>query len=89
MGETRKIVIPQYPVEKLPEEIRSLIEGATLAGSAPAQTVTLTVEQSVADDEAVPEQQSWMSFVGSASGVYSSPEEVVDFIRSLRDESER
>lgn len=89
MGETRKIVIPQFPVEKLPNEIRSLIEGAASAGDVAAQTVTLTVEQSVAADQAGPLQKSWMSFVGSAPGVYQSPEEVVDFIRSLRDESDQ
>lgn len=89
MGETRKIVIQHFPVEKLPAEIRSLIEGAAPGGDAAVQTVTVTVEQNLAPAHAGPVAQSWKSFFGAGRGIYQTHEEAVEFIRALRDESDR
>jgi hypothetical protein len=78
MGETKKIVIESNPVEELPEELRRGLESG--------QMVRVTVE-SPADDEQLPPPKL-TSLVGSARGVYASPEEAVAAIRALRDEWE-
>ena len=79
MGEIKRIVVEGFPVENLPEAVRRGIENG--------QLVRVTVE---ADTAGPPAQKRTMrSFLGSAPGLYGSPEEVVDYIRGLRDESDR
>lgn len=78
MGETSKIVTEHYPAEKLPEELRPGIE---------AGLVKVTVETEDAVERA--QRRSFLSFFGSAPGLYATPEDAVAFIRALRDESDR
>lgn len=80
MGEQNKIVVEHYPVDKLPEELRE--------GLDTGQMVRVTVEPEEADTVGKP-RRTWTSFLGSAPGLYGSPEEVVAYIRALRDESDR
>ena len=75
MGETKKIVIEHFPVEKLPEELKRGLESG--------QLVRVTVETSQVD--ASETRISLRSFLGSGKGVYSE-EEAVSYIRKLRDE---
>ena len=79
MGETKKIVVVGFPVEKLPEELRVRFD--------PNAPVKITVEQG--SDFEAPASRTMRSFFGSGPGLYESPEEVVAFIRKLRDESDR
>ncbi len=76
MGETRKIVVENYPAHKLPDDLRSQI------GS--GETVTITVE-STAPQKA---RRPLSEYVGAGKGVYATPEEALKAIRSLRDEWE-
>lgn len=79
MGENSKIVTEHYPEDKLPDEPRRGLEG---------QMVRVTVEAEAATcQNQLP--RTFRSFLGSAPGLYNSPEEVVAFIRGLRDESDR
>ena len=80
MGEIKKIVVEHFPADKLPEELRRGIESG--------QMVRVTVE-SDAEETAASEPRTLMSFLGSAPGLYATPEEATAFIRSLRDESDR
>jgi hypothetical protein len=76
MGETKKIVTEHYPAEKLPEELRAGLESG--------QLVRVTVEP-----EAPPvARRPLTSYHGAAKGLYSSPEDVIESIRQLRDEWE-
>lgn len=75
MGETKKIVIEHFPVEKLPDELRRGIESG--------QMVRVTVESDVRDEASA--RQSLTSFFGAGKGCYTE-EEAVSFIRQLRDE---
>ena len=79
MGEITKIVVENYPVERLPEDLRRGLEKAGIV------TVTLEAGQGTA---AAP-RRSLRSFIGSAPGVYASPDEAVEYVRRLRDESDR
>ena len=84
MGETKKVVVEHYPVESLPLELRCGIESG--------QMVRVTVESKTSgsgDGEPTVARRSLRSFLGSAPGLYESPQEAVDFIRALRDESDR
>jgi hypothetical protein len=76
MGETKKIVTEHYPAEKLPEELRAGLESG--------QLVRVTVEPEAPQVARRP----LSSFIGAAKGLYSSPEEVLQSIRDLRDEWE-
>lgn len=82
MGETKKIVVESFPVERLPDELRRGIENG--------QIVRVTIE---AEDttRVLPHtgRRTLRSFVGSAPGLYPNPGEATQFIRSLRDESDR
>lgn len=82
MGEMKKFTVENVPVDELPEIVRRKIEGGN-----PAR-VSITVEFEAADQSTAP-RRSLRSFIGSAPGLYESPEEVVDYIRNLRDESDR
>ncbi len=75
MGETKKIVVDDFPVERLPEELRLGIESG--------QMVRVTVETVAPEDAAQPGPLT--SFFGAGKGCYSE-EEAVTFIRQLRDE---
>ena len=77
MTEMKTIVFESFPVERLPAEIRARIEGSGM--------VRLTVESK----DPVPETMALRSFLGAATGLFSSPQEAVEFIRMLRDESDR
>lgn len=82
MGEGEKNdknVVRGYPVDKLPEELRRGIENG--------QIVRVTVESEAASTSTP--KHSMRSFLGSAPGLYSSAQEVLDHIRMLRDESDR
>ena len=73
MTEIKKIVTEHYPVDRLPEELRRGIESG--------QMVRVVVE---AEEE--PTRVPLVDLIGSAKGLYASPEEAVAFIRALRDE---
>jgi hypothetical protein len=75
MGETKKIVVENYPAHKLPEELR---RGLEQQGK-----VRVTIESADACRE-----KSLVSFVGSAAGCYPTPEDANNAIRTLRDEWE-
>lgn len=75
MSEKRKIIVEDYPVEKLPEDLRRGIEQLG--------KVRVTVETANTD-----RGKPLASFVGSARGCYATPEDAVSAIRSLRDEWE-
>lgn len=75
MGETRKIIIDSYPAEKLPEDLRRQIS---------AKTVRITMET---EETEVP-RKPLSSYVGAGKGLYATPEEALEAIRSLRDEWE-
>ena len=74
MPESAKIVIDHYPADKLPEDIRRLVD---------TKNVRLTIEA-----EDLPEDRSLRSFIGAGKGVYASPEQAVATIRHVRDEWE-
>ena len=74
MGETKKIVVEHYPVEKLPEDLRSGIESGKM--------VRVTVETEAQENSP---QLSLSAFFGAGKGCYSE-EEAISFIRRLRDE---
>ncbi len=76
MGETRKIVVENYPAHKLPDDLRRQI-GAV-------ETVKVTVE-SVETPKA---RRPLSDYVGAGKGLYATPEEALKAIRSLRDEWE-
>lgn len=82
MGETKKIVVEHYAVERLPEELRRGIESG--------QMVRVTVEtEAVHTDAASAGKYTMRSFLGAAPGLYGSAEDVVEFFRKQRDESDR
>ena len=74
-----KIVRERYPVDKLPEDLRALLD--------PSKPVTLVIEQ---DDEAArpSPKTEFMRFFGAAKERGTSAAEAVRRIRSLRDEWE-
>ena len=75
MGETRKIIVENYPAHKLPEDLRR--------GLGQLGNVRVTVEAA-----GTVEKKPLTSFVGSAAGCYATPEDAVSAVRSLRDEWE-
>ena len=75
MGETRKIVVENYPADSLPEDLRRGLESKAF--------VRVTVES---QDRGRPKPLA--SFIGSAKGCYPTPHDAIDAIRSLRDEWE-
>ena len=79
MTEMKKIVVEGFPVERLPEEVRRGIENG--------QKVKVTVEAQ--SDGTHQDRRSMRSFLGSAPGLYAGPQDAVEFIRSLREESDR
>ena len=78
MGEGKKIVTEHYPAGRLPEELRG--------GLAGEEMVKVTVEPEGIQSGGV---RLMRTFLGSAPGLYGSPDEAVAFIRGLRDESDR
>lgn len=79
MGEADKIVTPNYPVEKLPDELRRGIESG--------QMVRVTVEPE--GSEPASPRHTMKSFFGTAPGLYTDAQDALDFIRGLRNESDR
>jgi hypothetical protein len=79
MGELRRIVTDDVPVEELPERVRRGLEKG--------QKVRVTVEAGKAP-EGLPEPRPLRDFLGAGRGLYATPEEAVEFIRKLRDEWE-
>lgn len=76
MGETTKIIVEHFPVDKLPEELRQGIESG--------RKVRVTVEP---DDVQAPAPRPLHEMYGFAAGLYASQGiDPVDFIRQLRDE---
>jgi hypothetical protein len=75
MGESTKIVVEHYPVDKLPEDLRKGLESGEL--------VRITVERERELDRS---DRPLTSFIGAGKGAYASPEEAVAAIRALRDE---
>jgi hypothetical protein len=73
MTEQKKIVTEHFPVDRLPEELRRGIESGRM--------VRVVVEA-----EVEPTRVPLVDLIGSAKGLYASPEEAVAFIRALRDE---
>lgn len=74
MGETKKIVVEHYPVERLPEELRRGLDSGKM--------VRVAVE---GEAQSQLPRRSLRSFYGSGKGCYTE-EEAVNFIRGLRDE---
>jgi hypothetical protein len=79
MGELRRIVTDDVPVEELPERMRRGLDAG--------QRVRVTVEAG-ATAERVPEPRPLRDFWGAGRGLYATPEEAVDFVGKLRDEWE-
>jgi len=77
MGETKKIVIEHYPVERLPEELRRGLEAG--------QSVRVTVEQPTEDAPTPRPSPPLSSYFGKLERVHADP---VEDIRKLRDEWE-
>lgn len=77
MGESKKIVVEHFPVDRLPEELRRGLESG--------QMVRVTVEEAVGG-EAVEGSSRLRAFLGAASGRYGDPEDVVREIGQQRDE---
>ena len=76
MGDANKIVVPHYPVEKLPEDLRQGIAGGRM--------VRVTVE---AEAPQSPEPRPLHEMYGFAAGHYASHGmDPVDAIRQMRDE---
>jgi hypothetical protein len=75
MTEQKKIVTEHFPVDRLPEELRRGIESGRM--------VRVVVE---AEAEVEPARIPLVDLIGSAKGLYASPEEAVAYIRALRDE---
>ena len=74
-----KIVREHYPVDKLPEDLRELLD--------PSKPVTLVIEQD--DEAACPDpKREFMRFFGAAKERNTSATEAVRRIRTLRDEWE-
>jgi hypothetical protein len=76
MGETKKIVVDHYPVERLPQELRAGLEAG--------QIVTVTVEGA----EEAATAPALATYVGTAKGAYTTPEDALAHIRRMRDEWE-
>ena len=77
MGETKKIVVENYPLDKLPADLRALLEGGN--------PVRVVLEQ-MPDTQSIPAKKKFSDFIGSAPGRYKSADEIDAEIRSLRDE---
>lgn len=73
MSERRKIVVENYPVERLPEDLRQRI------GSGGPVRVTLEESPAV-------QRLPLSSYIGKGTGSYRSPEDAVAAINALRDE---
>lgn len=72
-----KIVRERYPVARLPDDLRVLLD--------PSKTVTLVIEQE--DDAALQSAEpAYMRFFGAAKELNTSVDAAVERIRSLRDE---
>ena len=77
MGEHKRIVIEDYPVENLPEELRGGIETG--------HRVTVTVEDRV--KPAIPDFETKLTrFWGACAYRGTTAEEAVARVRALRDE---
>lgn len=78
MGEMKRIIVDDVPVEQLPEVLRQrIVDGPT--------EVRITVEFEAGVHDASP-SRSLRSFVGAGRGLFDSPEQATGYIRALRDE---
>ena len=78
MDETKRVVIENYPVENLPEDLRGEID--------PSHRVRVTVED--ASDPVNDSVGRFRRHFGAAKHRNTSVDEAVDRIRTLRDEWE-
>lgn len=76
MNQYRKIIVENFPVERLPEELRRGLEGS--------HDVTITLEAQVRTTEKG--HAPLTSFLGKAKGLYETPEAAVAATRTLRNE---
>ena len=75
----KTVVVWNFPAEKLPEELRGDIDPKAKVH------VTVRADEELPAESAMP---SLVSLIGSARGVYASPDEALDYVRRLRDEWE-
>ena len=73
MDEPLRIVVEHYPAEKLPGNLRGPFP--------PDSKVTITVVQEL---PASP-RRKLTDLIGAGSGLYSSPEDVLEYLRAERD----
>ena len=73
MSDASKIVVENYPVNRLPEELQQRV------GRDKVARVTIEAVRDMPDRDLV-------SFVGSGRGQYPTPEDALAAIRTLRDE---
>jgi hypothetical protein len=78
MGEGKKIVVENYPLEKLPADLQAMLETG--------KPVRIVLEQ--ASEETAAPRKKFSEFIGSAPGRYRDADEIVAEIRALRDEWE-
>ncbi len=76
MGEGQKIVLEHDPVDKLPAKLRRGLDAGMSA--------TVTVEINMPAE--APSRRTLVSLIGTGQGIYATPVEAVDAIRTLRDE---
>ncbi|MDX2259766.1 MAG: hypothetical protein NW205_12745 [Hyphomicrobiaceae bacterium] len=74
MTEIKRIVVENFPVARLPEELR--------VGLAADARVTVTVEA----DAVVVQRRTLTDYFGAGKGAYPAPDDAVEQIRKLRDE---
>jgi hypothetical protein len=77
MGEGQKFVTENFPVEKLPEELKRGLSGN--------EFVRVTLEPAKPTQ---PRRRPLSSFVGAGKGAYPTPEDALAEIRAVRDEWE-
>jgi hypothetical protein len=75
MSEQKRIVVEDFPVERLPEELRQ--------GLVMGHRVRVTIED---DPQATPKEPRYRRFRGIAADRNTSIEEAVARVRALRDE---
>lgn len=75
MSERTKIIVEKYPVSQLPPELQQGLDRDSIA--------RITIETTGEADS-----RSLRSFIGSAPGLYPTPEDALSAIRQLRDEWE-
>jgi hypothetical protein len=77
MGEVKKIVVQHVRVEDLPQKLREGLEMGKL--------VRVTVEEEASSPAQSP-KRSMRSFLGVGRGQFNTSEEIVEHVRTLRNE---